>query len=63
MGVAGPDDFQSIAMLEYALGWGLRFDTIAGPLRFDVGYRVGQLDKNHLDQPKVAVHFSFGQAF
>lgn len=65
--VGAPDDTASdftLQKLELALGWGLRFDTIAGPLRLDVGYRVGDKNKNGLGtEPPVAVHLSFGQAF
>jgi len=65
--VGQPEDTASdftLERLELAVGWGLRLHTIAGPLRLDVGYRVGNKDKNGLGgEDPVAVHFSFGQAF
>jgi outer membrane protein assembly factor BamA len=49
--------------LRAAVGFGLRYRSPVGPLRFDVGFKVdrrvvaGELEKRR------AFHFSFGQAF
>jgi translocation and assembly module TamA len=46
--------------IEYAVGTGLWFDTIIGPLRGDVAYRLTYYDTT---QPRWAFHFSIGPAF
>jgi translocation and assembly module TamA len=51
--------------LHYATGIGLRYDTIVGPLRLDLGYRLNRVDE--MDSPdrgrRFAFHFSLGEAF
>lgn len=50
--------------LHWAAGLGLRFGTVIGPVRFDVGYR---LNRAGMDEPmpgdRVAFHLSLGEAF
>ena len=46
--------------IEYAVGTGLWFDTIIGPIRGDVAYRLTFYDQT---QPRVVYHFSIGPAF
>lgn len=48
--------------LHWALGGGLRYDTLVGPVRFDLGYRVTRTDD--LEHAGLwAFHFSLGEAF
>ncbi len=59
--------------LHYAAGLGLRYDTVIGPIRLDVGYRLNRWQvagADGLDNPdpgsgfkRVAFHFSIGEAF
>jgi translocation and assembly module TamA len=56
--------------LHYAAGVGLRYDTLIGPVRFDVGYRLnrtGVRGPEGLDNPDPGEHFAFhlslGEAF
>ena len=50
--------------LHWAAGLGLRYDTLVGPLRFDVGYRLNRLGEGEPDPGRrLAFHFSLGQAF
>jgi len=46
--------------LRYAIGLGLRYNTIIGPLRLDFAWK---LNKQELDTRNYEVHFSLGQAF
>ena len=46
--------------LRYAIGLGLRYNTIIGPLRLDFAWKV---NKQELDTRNYEVHFSLGQAF
>jgi outer membrane protein assembly complex protein YaeT len=46
--------------IEYAVGTGLWIDTIIGPLRGDLAYR---LTYHETTQPRWAFHFSIGPAF
>jgi len=46
--------------IEVAVGTGLWFDTIIGPIRGDVAYRLTDYEKT---QPRWAYHFSIGPAF
>ena len=48
------------ASLKYAVGAGLRYFSLIGPIRFDVGYRLSD-DKTAGD--RVQYHISLGQAF
>jgi len=56
--------------LHYAAGVGLRYDTIIGPIRFDLGYRLNRTEMRGpegLDNPdpgqRFAFHLSLGEAF
>jgi outer membrane translocation and assembly module TamA len=51
----------SRADTRYTAGVGLRYLTIVGPLRFDVGYELNP-PENHPFAP-YQFHFSIGQAF
>lgn len=47
-----------------AAGAGLRFNTLVGPLRFDVGYRLNRHGAGEPDPgERFAFHLSLGQAF
>ncbi len=46
--------------LRYAIGAGLRFDTLIGPIRVDVARK---LNKQALDGGDLELHLSIGQAF
>lgn len=46
--------------IEYAIGSGLWLDTIIGPLRTDLAYRLTDYEKT---QPRWVFHFSIGPAF
>ncbi|MFQ5675019.1 MAG: BamA/TamA family outer membrane protein [bacterium] len=46
--------------LHYAIGGGLRFDTVVGPIRFDFAWKV---NKQEHDTQNYEIHFSIGQAF
>jgi len=49
------------------IGWGLRYATPIGPIRFDYGYQLGRIPGllvNGKPEPRhYRVHFSIGQAF
>jgi len=48
--------------IRYSCGGGIRYNTIVGPLRFDVGYKLNPPDI--MPKPELwRVHFSIGQAF
>jgi translocation and assembly module TamA len=56
--------------LHYAAGVGLRYDTLIGPVRLDLGYRLNRTEMrgpDGLDNPdpgqRFAFHFSLGEAF
>jgi outer membrane protein insertion porin family len=54
----------SLSRLHWALGGGLRLNTIVGPVRFDLGYRLnrtGPMDP--APGSHYAFHFSIGEAF
>ncbi len=46
--------------LRYALGAGLRYETVVGPIRLDWGYKV---NKQPLDRSDYQIHVTLGQAF
>lgn len=50
-----------IGRLRAAAGFGLRYLSPVGPLRFDIGFKLG--DRQAADTSGHAIHFSFGQAF
>lgn len=47
--------------LRASMGIGLRYRTPVGPLRLDMGFKLGSLRPE--DKRRYALHFSFGQAF
>ncbi|MFH0900924.1 MAG: BamA/TamA family outer membrane protein [Pseudomonadota bacterium] len=57
--------------LHWATGLGLTYETIAGPLRFDVGIRLNRLERERSGQVELnpdpgrrfALHFSLGEPF
>ena len=55
---------QNLNQLEYQAGGGLRYLTILGPIRLDVGSRLGSVDAPRPDPgSRWAFHFSIGEAF
>ncbi len=46
--------------LHYAVGAGLRYNTVIGPVRFDFGWK---LNKQEFDTSNYEIHFGIGQAF
>ena len=50
--------------LHWAFGAGVRYHTIVGPIRFDVGYRVNRAGAGQIQSgDRFAFHFSIGEAF
>jgi translocation and assembly module TamA len=51
--------------LHHAVGLGLRYDTLIGPVRVDVGYRLNRLNGPNDPDPdsRYAFHLSLGEAF
>lgn len=51
--------------LHHAVGLGLRYDTIIGPVRADVGFRLNRVDGPMDPDPgdRFAFHISLGEAF
>jgi outer membrane protein insertion porin family len=50
--------------LHWAAGGGLRYNTLVGPIRFDVGYRLNRYGPGEPDAgDRIAFHLSLGQAF
>jgi outer membrane translocation and assembly module TamA len=59
-----------VTNLNYAAGAGLRYDTVVGSLRFDVGVRLNRLEQAGVDGlgnpdpgQRFAIHLSLGEAF
>jgi len=48
--------------LQWSVGGGLRYATVIGPIRGDVGVRLGE-DPEFVDQPRWTVHFGLAEAF
>lgn len=46
--------------LRYAVGAGLRYNTLIGPIRIDFAWKI---NKQELDDQNYQIHFSIGQAF
>lgn len=51
-----------VTNLHWAAGFGLRYNTIVGPIRFDLGFRLNRKDELEPDS-SYAFHFSLGEAF
>ena len=54
------------AELFWAAGAGLRYDTLVGPVRIDVGYRLTDIEPGPgepQEENRVVFHFSLGEAF
>lgn len=51
----------SLSDLRTSIGGGLRYKSPIGPLRFDVGWKMGQLFAT--DKRRWELHFSIGEAF
>ncbi len=50
--------------LHWALGMGLRYQTIVGPVRFDVGYRINRTGADEIQSgDRFAFHLFIGEAF
>lgn len=66
-----PDEFDVLASPVVAVGAGLRYHTLFGPVRLDAGYRVAGTppkvwagDASYVvDEPPFSLHFSIGEAF
>lgn len=66
-----PDDLDLLGSPTVAVGGGLRYHTLFGPVRFDVGYRVAgdpprvwAADASYpVDESPFSLHFSIGEAF
>jgi outer membrane translocation and assembly module TamA len=53
-----------VTYLHWAAGLGLRYRTVVGPIRFDVGYRLNRYGEAEPDPgARFAFHLSMGQAF
>ncbi len=50
-----------VGELRASAGFGLRYRSPLGPLRFDIGFKLGDLRVE--DKRRYALHFSFGQIF
>ena len=50
----------TVDTIEVAVGPGLWLETLVGPLRVDLGYRLTDYEKS---QPRWVFHFSIGPAF
>jgi outer membrane translocation and assembly module TamA len=55
----------ALGNLHYAAGLGLRYDTLIGPVRVDVGYRLNRTNGPMDPDPgsHFAFHLSLGEAF
>lgn len=50
----------SESQLRHSVGFGLRYQTVVGPIRFDAGYQLNPQDPN---DTRYRLHLSFGEAF
>lgn len=49
--------------LRWSVGFGVRYRSPIGPLRFDVGFKMDPITRGTEVESRRAFHFSFGQAF
>jgi outer membrane protein insertion porin family len=49
--------------LRGSVGFGLRYRSPIGPIRFDVGFKLDRREVGGVLEPRRAFHFSIGQAF
>ena len=49
--------------LRGSVGFGLRYRSPIGPIRFDVGFKLDRREIGGNPEPRRAFHFSIGQAF
>lgn len=62
MGFLNEDYFQyNFSDMRYSCGAGIRYNTILGPLRLDLGYKLNPPEED--TDSSWRVHFSIGQAF
>jgi outer membrane translocation and assembly module TamA len=68
--VAQPAKLVDPTNLHYAVGGGLRYNTVVGAIRFDLGARLNRLDergplgvRNPDPGERIAFHISIGEAF
>jgi outer membrane translocation and assembly module TamA len=64
------DSLETIQLqgLRVTVGGGLRYNSVAGPIRFDIGVRLGDDPFGTNDakvgvEPRVGFHFGLGEAF
>ncbi len=57
------DDFGALNAkdIQWTVGGGARYRSVAGPLRLDLGVRLGE--DPYGDNPRVTLHFGLGEAF
>ncbi len=48
--------------IQYSVGGGIRYATPVGPVRLDVGFRLGN-PASFVDEPRVTFHLSLAEAF
>ncbi|MCP4444154.1 MAG: BamA/TamA family outer membrane protein [Myxococcales bacterium] len=62
--VVQEEDDISLTNLHWALGTGLRYQTLVGPIRFDVGYRVNRYGDGEIRaRDRLQLHLLIGEAF
>lgn len=62
--VTGPPSHIDVGNLHYAAGLGFRYDTIIGPVRVDLGFRLNRYGPMDPDPgSRFAFHLSLGEAF
>ena len=52
-----------ISELRGSYGFGLRYESPVGPIRVDLGFKMGRRVIGGVLEPPTAIHFSLGQAF
>ena len=48
--------------IQCSVGGGLRYATVIGPIRGDIGVRLGN-DPEFVDQPRWTIHLGLAEAF